>query len=79
MELPLIAKDTIKDALMAVLPVPDVDASSVLGRAAVEAMLSVAADSPIGAVLDVDTNGPVVVEDVLARILRAFGSGRDVR
>jgi predicted kinase len=30
--LPLVAKDTVKDALMSVLPVPDVEASRRLGR-----------------------------------------------
>ena len=50
--LPLVAKDTIKDALMSVLPVPDVEASRQLGRAAVAAMLAVATDSPIGAVIE---------------------------
>jgi predicted kinase len=43
--LPLVAKDTIKDALMSVLPVADVDASRHIGRGAVAAMLAVAADS----------------------------------
>jgi cytidylate kinase len=50
--LPLVAKDTIKDALMSVLPVPDVEASRQLGRGAVAAMLAVAAESPIGAVIE---------------------------
>lgn len=50
--LPLLAKDTIKDALMSVLPVPDVEASRELGRAAVVAMLAVAAASPVGAVIE---------------------------
>lgn len=50
--LPLVAKDTIKEALMDVLPVPDVDASRRVGRAAVAAVLAVAAESPIGAVID---------------------------
>src|SRR6266568_5383554 len=50
--LPLVAKDTIKDALMSVLPVPDVAASRQLGRAAVAAMLAVAAESPVGAVIE---------------------------
>lgn len=50
--LPLIAKDRIKDALMSVLPVPDVEASQQIGRAAVAAMLAVAADAPWGAVLE---------------------------
>ena len=50
--LPLVAKDTIKDALMSVLSVPDVEASRQLGRAAVAAMLAVAAESPVGAVIE---------------------------
>jgi predicted kinase len=50
--LPLIAKDTIKDALLGLLPVADVEASRRLGRAAVRAMLAVAAASPVGAVLE---------------------------
>lgn len=50
--LPLIAKDTIKDALMTALPVPDVETSRAVGRAAVAAMLTVAAESPAGAVLE---------------------------
>jgi predicted kinase len=50
--LPLIAKDTIKDALLELLPVADVEASRRLGRAAVRAMLAVAAASPVGAVLE---------------------------
>lgn len=52
LRLPLIAKDTIKDALMDILPVPDVEASRELGRAAVRAMLAVAAASPVGAVVE---------------------------
>ena len=52
LHLPLIAKDTIKGALMAVLPVPDVEASRQIGRAAVQAMLAVAAASPPGAVIE---------------------------
>ena len=50
--LPLVAKDTIKDALMSVIAVPDVEASRRVGRGAVAAMLAVAADSPIGAVIE---------------------------
>ena len=49
--LPLIAKDTIKQALMSVLPVPDVPASRTIGRASVAALLAVAAEAP-GAVLE---------------------------
>jgi predicted kinase len=50
--LPLVAKDTIKDALMSVLPVPDLDTSRQLGRAAVAAMFAVAAQSSCGAVIE---------------------------
>ncbi len=49
--LPLLAKDTIKDALMRVLPVPDLAASRELGRASVVAMLAIAAENP-GVVLE---------------------------
>ena len=52
LELPLLAKDTIKDALMSVLPVPDVEASRQIGRAAVRAMLALATESRRGAVLE---------------------------
>ena len=47
-----VAKDTIKDALMAELGVPDIEASRRLGRAAVQTMLAIAAASPVGAVLE---------------------------
>jgi hypothetical protein len=50
--LPLVAKDTIKDAFMAVLPPADIEASRQIGRAAVAALLAVAAESPVGAVLE---------------------------
>lgn len=52
LSLPLLAKDTIKDALMQVLPVPDVETSRQFGRAAVAAMLAVATASPVGAVIE---------------------------
>lgn len=50
--LALVAKDTVKDALMSVLPVPDVKSSRQIGRAAVAAMLAVTAESPVGAVVE---------------------------
>jgi predicted kinase len=50
--LPLLAKDTIKDALMELMPVPDIEASRRIGGAAVAVMLAVAAESPVGAVLE---------------------------
>ena len=56
--LPLVAKDTIKDAFIAVLPPADVEGSRQVGRAAVGALLAVAAQSPIGAVLSPTSTGP---------------------
>ena len=50
--LPLLAKDALKDALMRRMPVPDIEASRELGRAAVAVLLAVAADCPLGAVLE---------------------------
>jgi predicted kinase len=47
---PLMAKDTIKEALMTVLDVPDLVASRQAGRAAVAALLAVAADAGFGVV-----------------------------
>lgn len=49
--LPLIAKDTIKEALMTVLPAPDVATSRTIGTASVAALFAVAAQAP-GAVLE---------------------------
>jgi predicted kinase len=49
--LPLIAKDTIKQALMSVLPVPGIETSRLVGTASVAALLAVAADTA-GAVLE---------------------------
>lgn len=62
--LPLIAKDTIKDALMSLLPVPDLEASRQIGRGAVAAMLAVAAESPIGAVIESNFYRSVAVADL---------------
>ena len=64
LRLPLVAKDTIKDALMSVLPVPDVAASQQVGRAAVSAMLAVAAQSPVGAVIESNFYRSVAAADV---------------
>jgi len=66
LHLPLVAKDTIKDALMTVLPVPDVAASRQVGRAAVLAMLAVAAESPIGAVIESNFHRTVAVDELRA-------------
>ncbi len=64
--LPLIAKDTVKDALMSVLTVPDVEASRQLGQAAIRAMLALAVASPIGAVLESNFNRLHVVDELRA-------------
>jgi predicted kinase len=62
--LPLFAKDTIKDALMLILPVPGVEVSRQLGRCAVAVMLALAAESPIGAVIESNFYRSVAVEDL---------------
>ena len=62
--LPLIAKDTIKEALMDALGVRDVEASKRLGAAAIEVMLAVAAASPVGAVLDCNFRRSLAVGDL---------------
>jgi len=49
--LPLLAKDTIKQALLSVLPSPDVETSRALGRASASALLAVASEARCG-VLD---------------------------
>jgi len=49
--LPLIAKDTIKQALLTVLPVADIETSRLVGTASVAALLAVAAETA-GAVLE---------------------------
>jgi predicted kinase len=64
LHLPLIAKDAIKDALMSILPVPDVEASREVGRAAVKVMLTVAAMSPSGAVIESNFYRSVAQEDL---------------
>jgi predicted kinase len=75
LRLPLVAKDTIKDALMRVLPVPDVAASRVLGRASVVAMLAVAAESPVGAVIESNLHRSRAVAEIGAlpgRVVEVF-------
>ena len=64
--LPLVAKDTIKDALMSVLGVADIEASRQLGRAAVRAMLAVAEQSPIGAVVESNFYRSVAGPDLMS-------------
>ena len=50
--LPLVAKDTVKEALMSALPVPDVEASRALGRASLAVVLALAAEARRGAVIE---------------------------
>jgi predicted kinase len=64
LRLPLVTKDTIKNALMSVLLVPDVDASRQVGRAAVAAMLAIAAESPAGAVIESNFHRSRAVADL---------------
>jgi predicted kinase len=52
MRLPMVAKDLIKETLMSVLAVPDIETSRLIGRAALKVMYSVAASAPSGAVLE---------------------------
>lgn len=66
LNLPLVAKDTIKDALMSVLPVPDVDASRQIGRAAVRAVLALAEQSRPGAVVESNFYRSVARNDLRA-------------
>ena len=66
LHLPLVAKDTIKDALLSVLPAADVEASRQMGRAAVRAMLAVAAQSRPGAVIESNFYRTVARDDLLA-------------
>ena len=49
---------------MSVLPVPDVEASRQIGRGAVVAMLAVAAESPVGAVIEGNFYRSVAVDEI---------------
>jgi len=50
--LPLLSKDTIKEAILGSLPAADVEGSRRAGRAAMEVLFAVAAASPTGGVLE---------------------------
>ena len=52
MRIPLFAKDAIKEVLMTVLLVPDVETSKKMGRAAIEIMYALASTASSGAVLE---------------------------
>jgi predicted kinase len=62
---PLVAKDTLKEALMGVVEVPDVETSRRLGRASVMALLAIARDNP-GAVLESAWHRSYAVADLRA-------------
>ena len=73
--LPLVAKDTIKEALMSVMEVGDVEASRAIGAASVVAMFAVAADSPRGAVIDCNLHRSRAVADLRrlpGRVIEVF-------
>lgn len=50
--LPLLAKDTVKDALMSTLGADDVEESRRLGQASVVVLYALARESPVGAVIE---------------------------
>jgi gluconate kinase len=52
LQLPLLAKDTVKEALIATLGADDVEESRRLGQAAIATMYALAAASPVGAVCE---------------------------
>jgi len=52
MRLPLLSKDAIKEILMSTFPVPDLEASTKAGRAAMDIMYSLATAASGGAVLE---------------------------
>ena len=64
MGLPLLAKDLIKETLMSVLTVHDVDASKLIGQASMEVMYAVAGASPTGAILEANFHRSVSVASV---------------
>jgi len=61
--LPLFSKDTIKEALMDALGVPDVDASRRLGAAAVRTLLALARENGCG-VLESNWRASVALDDL---------------
>ncbi|GAC1546208.1 MAG: hypothetical protein NVS3B12_34850 [Acidimicrobiales bacterium] len=58
------AKDTIKEVLMSVLPVPDVETSRQLGIAAIRCVLAIAVTSPPGAVIESNFYRSVARDDL---------------
>jgi predicted kinase len=62
--LPLIAKDTIKEALMGVIPTRDRATSTLVGRGAIAVMLAVAAESSVGAVVESNFHRSLAVSSI---------------
>jgi glucokinase len=62
--LPLLAKDTIKEALLASWPAVDVDASRRTGQAAMDVVFAVAAEYPSGAVLEANFHRSLAVGSI---------------
>jgi predicted kinase len=64
LDLPLLAKDTIKEALMSRLPVEDVSASKRLGGAAMSVMWALAPEAPRGAVLEANYHRSLAIASI---------------
>jgi hypothetical protein len=61
--LPLLSKDTFRDAMLSVMSAEDIDASRKIGRAAIETMLAVALEAH-GAVLESLRRRSLAVDDL---------------
>jgi predicted kinase len=73
--LPLLAKDTIKEALLPATPAAGVEASRRAGQAAMEVLFALAADSPTGAVLEANFHRTLAAPSILGlpgRTLEVF-------
>jgi predicted kinase len=64
LRLPLFAKDAIKEILMSVFPVPDVESSKKAGRAAMAVMYDLAAVASGGAVLESNFHRTLALSDL---------------
>lgn len=64
LSLPLVAKDTIKEALMSVIPTTDRGMSTMLGRGAIAVMLAVASESSVGAVVECNFHRSLALESL---------------
>ena len=64
--LPLLAKDTVKEALMSELSVPDVATSERLGRASMHVLFALAAHARQGAVLEANFHRSLARHDLFA-------------